>query len=94
MSQTAAAKPGNKKGDPNETKRAKFERVAGGRVSNAIDKINLISKAANAQTYDFTKEDVSKIEDALREACKGVVESFDRALSGQKTGSAKTAFKF
>lgn len=93
MSQTAA-KPGNKKGDPNESKRAKFERVGGGRVSAAIDKINLIGKVANPQTYDFTKEDVSKIEDALRNAVKDVVDSFERALSGQKTGSAKTSFRF
>jgi hypothetical protein len=56
-----------------ENDRAKFVRLAGKRVSNAMKAIQLVGNLANKSNYDYTEEDVQKIFKALSQelgACR------------------------
>jgi hypothetical protein len=60
----------------NETKEAKFKRLAVARVNAALYKIKLVKNLACAQ-YGYTDEDVRKIEVALSDAIVDCVNSFN-----------------
>lgn len=57
-----------------ESKRERFVRVAEARTNKIIDMIQLLGNCANANTYEYTQEDVDQIftaiETELREAKK------------------------
>ena len=57
-----------------ETKRAKFVRLAEARTNKIIDMIQLLGNCSNLGAYDYTQQDVDKIftaiENELREAKK------------------------
>lgn len=59
----------------NETKAETFQRLANKRVNNALDKIRLIGNLSSAN-YEYTEEQVNKIEDALRMATDRIMDKF------------------
>jgi hemerythrin superfamily protein len=75
-------------------KRANFERVVGKRVSNAIDKIELIAKGANPDAYKFDAADIDKMEAALDTAKRDVIDAYRKALTGKAKVEEKAAFSF
>ena len=60
-----------------ESKQDKFKRLASKRVSNAIQKIELIGNLSGA-SYECTAEDAEKIILALQQALDGVKERFSK----------------
>ena len=44
-----------------ETKSERFKRVAGKRTNDILDKIRLLGNCSNKNTYEYSKEEVSKI---------------------------------
>src|SRR4051812_37219350 len=67
-------------------KRAKFVRLAEGRVQGALTAIRKIGNLANRRSYDFSDADVKKMMKALRDALSETERKFDPAGSpGAKT---------
>ena len=44
-----------------ETKNERFKRIAGKRTNDVLDKIRLLGNCSNKNTYEYSKEEVSKI---------------------------------
>jgi hypothetical protein len=61
----------------NPDKRAKFVRLAEGRVQGALSAIRKIGNLANKRSYDYDEMDIKKIVKALREALGEVERKFD-----------------
>ena len=70
--QAATPKPPAKKErvkvDPNETKEAKFKRVAQSRVNSALRYLGLVGNCFNGPGYSFTEDQVKIVFDALTAA--------------------------
>lgn len=67
-------------------KRAKFVKLAEGRVQAALTAIRKIGNLANRRSYEFTEADVKKIMKALRDAMSEAERKFDPAgAPGAKT---------
>ncbi len=60
-----------------ESKQDKFKRLASKRVTNAIQKIELIGNLSGS-SYDCTPEDAEKILNALQQALDGVKGKFSK----------------
>lgn len=71
----------------NETKGDKFKRVAGLRMGKALDAISRLGSVSGSG-YEYTEEQVSRMETALREALNA---SIARFKGSKKTG---TGFQF
>ena len=74
---------GKKKSNAEETKSAKFSRLASARVGNAVKQIELVGNLAGPG-YEYKPEQVKKIIDLLNGAVAKTQEMF-------KTGGAKSA---
>lgn len=68
-------------------KRAKFVRLAEGRVQGALNAIRKIGNLSNKRAYDYDETDVKKVMKALREA----VNDAERRFSS--TDDQTNAFK-
>lgn len=82
--ETTAAAPAK------ETKAQKFARLAPPRIQNALDKIALIGNLSSKSGYEYTPEQVAKMEKALTDAVK-------RAMAGfapDAKGASDTGFSF
>lgn len=73
-----------------ETKAQKFARLAPPRVQNAIDKIRLIGNVSNKGQYEYTPEQVAKIQAALDGAVKEAMSGF----APDAKGPSATGFSF
>jgi len=68
------------------SKRAKFVRLAEGRTQAALAAIRKLGNLANRRSYQFDEADVRKIMKALKEAIQETERKFDPSSSpGQKT---------
>ena len=96
MNTTAAAakKEQAEQAQKEKDNRANFERVVGLRVSNAIEKISLIGKAANPEAYKFDEKDVDKMEEALNNTVKETMAKMRKAASGEMVHAGKQVFQF
>jgi hypothetical protein len=56
------------KGAPEESKAERFVRLASARVSAAQDAMNKVGVLANKGSYEYTDEQIDKIEKALQSA--------------------------
>ena len=54
-------------GMENETKRAKFVRIAEARTNKIINMIQLLGNCSNQSLYEYTQKDVNKIFSAIQE---------------------------
>jgi len=61
---------------PNETKRERFIRVAEARTNKILDMMKLLGNCATPTNYDYSKEDVKKIFDALEKELKNTKSRF------------------
>jgi hypothetical protein len=72
------------------SRRIRFEKVAGNRVNNILKTLNSLSKCANKNNYDYEDNDVRKMFKAIREKLTDVEKDF----SGQLNKESKSEFKF
>jgi hypothetical protein len=69
-----------------ETKAAKFKRLAEARVAKAMDAISTIGGLAAKNNYDYTDEQVTKIEAALQAEIVTLMNRFRKPNEQAKTG--------
>lgn len=77
----------------NEEKRNKFIEYAGKRVNNVLHDIQILEPMARSNSYDFTKQDVEEMFDAIEETLKEAREEFNKKFE-EKAKSAKKTFSF
>ena len=86
----ASRKP-REKVDPNETPRARFQRIGGKRAKTALAKIKLLGNINNTRAYDYTAADVDKIEKALTDRVASVIAAMRAGLEkGPAAADAET----
>lgn len=77
----------------NEEKRAKFIDYASKRVNNVLHDIQILEPMARSNTYDFTKQDVEEMFNAMQETLENVKEEFYKKFE-EKAKSEKKTFSF
>lgn len=77
----------------NEEKRNKFIENAGKRVNNVLHDIQILEPMARSNTYDFTKQDIEEMFNAMEETLKEAKEEFYKKFE-EKQKSAKKVFTF
>lgn len=84
---------GRKKMEINEEKRAKFMEYAGKRVNNVMHDIQILEPMARSNSYDFTKQDVEEMFQAMQETLNEAKEEFNKKFE-EKTRATKKVFSF
>ena len=77
----------------NEEKRNKFIEYAGKRVNNVLHDIQILEPMARSNSYDFTKQDVEEMFDAIEETLKEAREEYNKKFE-EKEKSVKKTFSF
>lgn len=77
----------------NEEKRNKFIENAGKRVNNVLHDIQILEPMARSNTYDFTKQDIEEMFNAMEETLKEAKEEFYKKFE-EKQKTAKKVFSF
>ena len=77
----------------NEEKRAKFIEFAGKRVNNVLHDIQILEPMARSNSYDFTKQDVEEMFNAIQDTLEGAKEEFNRKIE-EKAKASKKVFSF
>lgn len=77
----------------NEEKRMKFMENAGKRVNNVIHSIEILEPMARSSVYDFTKQDVEEMFNAMQESLNSAKEEYYKKFE-MKEKSVKKAFSF
>lgn len=73
MADTATAVPQDEAAKTKETPRQHFKRLAGVRVNNIIEWSEKLGRLGNPNLYEYTDEDITKIEEALTKATSGAI---------------------
>ena len=71
-------------------RRERFEKVASNRVQNILKTLDSLEKCSNKNNYDYTEDDIRKMEKAIREKFSDIMKSFSNELNK----GSKTEFKF
>lgn len=77
----------------NEEKRNKFMEYAGKRVNNVMHDIQILEPMARSNAYDFTKEDVEEMFNAMQETLNDAKAEFDKKFE-EKARAEKKVFTF
>lgn len=77
----------------NEEKRNKFMEFAGKRVNNVMHDIQILEPMARSSAYDFTKEDVEEMFNAMQETLNDAKAEFYKKFE-EKAKSEKKVFAF
>ena len=77
----------------NEEKRNKFMEYAGKRVNNVMHDIQILEPMARSSAYDFTKEDVEEMFNAMQETLNDAKAEFYKKFE-EKAKSEKKVFSF
>ena len=77
----------------NEEKRNKFMEFAGKRVNNVMHDIQILEPMARSTAYDFTKEDVEEMFNAMQETLNDAKAEFYKRFE-EKAKSEKKVFSF
>ena len=77
----------------NEEKRAKFIDNAGKRVNNVLHGIQILEPMARSNVYDFTKQDVDEMFEAMQSALNDAKDEQYKKFE-EKAKSAKKVFSF
>ena len=56
-----------------ETKHERFKRIAGKRTNDVLDKMRLLGNCSNKNTYEYSKEEVNKMDKCIINACDKVL---------------------
>lgn len=68
-----------------ETKRAKFVRLAEARTNKIINMLQLLGNCSNSSAYDYTQQDVDKIFAAIEAEMKEARKKFNKTESRKST---------
>lgn len=77
----------------NEEKRKKFMEYAGKRVNNVLHDIQILEPMSRSASYDFTREDVAEMFNAMQETLNNTRAEFERKFE-EKARSEKKTFSF
>lgn len=77
----------------NEEKRNKFIEYAGKRVNNVMHDMQILEPMARSNAYDFTKEDVEEMFNAMQTTLDDVRTEFNRKFE-EKARTEKKIFSF
>ena len=77
----------------NEEKRNKFMEFAGKRVNNVMHDIQILEPMARSSAYDFTKEDVEEMFNAMQETLNDAKDEFYKKFE-EKAKAEKKVFSF
>ena len=77
----------------NEEKRNKFMEYAGKRVNNVMHDIQILEPMARSSAYDFTKEDVEEMFNAMQETLNDAKAEFYKKFE-EKAKAEKKVFSF
>lgn len=77
----------------NEEKRAKFIECAGKRVNNVLHDIQILEPMARSSVYDFTKQDIEEMFNAMQETLNTAKIEFEKKFE-EKAKSEKKVFSF
>lgn len=77
----------------NEEKRNKFMEYAGKRVNNVLHDIQILEPMARSSAYDFTKQDVDEMFNAMQETLNEAKEEFYKKFE-EKAKATKKVFSF
>ncbi|MEM6737944.1 MAG: hypothetical protein AAGC64_12800 [Bacteroidota bacterium] len=72
------------------TRRNRFEKVASNRVSNILKALDSLEKCSNRNNYEYSEEDVRKMEKALKDKLNNTLKSFSNEIDRGK----EIEFKF
>ena len=61
---------------PNENPKERFKRLAAKRTNEVLRKLKVLGNCANRQAYEYTREDVSKIFNAIHQKTKEIEAKF------------------
>lgn len=71
-------------------RRERFEKVASNRVQNILKTLDSLEKCANKNNYEYSEEDIRKMEKAIRDKFSDIMKTFNNELNK----GSKTEFKF
>ena len=77
----------------NEEKRNKFMEFAGKRVNNVMHDIQILEPMARSSAYDFTREDVEEMFNAMQETLNDAKAEFNKRFE-EKAKAEKKVFSF
>ena len=77
----------------NEEKRKKFMEYAGKRVNNVLHDIQILEPMSRSTSYDFTRQDVEEMFNAMQETLNNTKAEFERKFE-EKARSEKKVFSF
>jgi len=77
----------------NEEKRNKFMEYAGKRVNNVLHDIQILEPMARSNSYDYTKQDIEEMFEAMQETLNEAKEEFYKKFE-EKQKAAKKVFSF
>ena len=77
----------------NEEKRMKFMEYAGKRVNNVLHDIQILEPMARSNSYDFTKQDIDEMFNAMEETLNEAKEEFYKKFE-EKQKASKKVFTF
>ena len=77
----------------NEEKRKKFMEYAGKRVNNVLHDIQILEPMSRSASYDFTREDVNEMFNAMQETLDNAKAEFEKKFE-EKARSEKKTFSF
>jgi len=72
--------------EPKETKAEAFTRIVNKRLANALQAIRLLEPLANKTNYEFTADQVSRLEKHLIDAVKHVHDVYAGEVKGTEAG--------
>jgi adenylyl- and sulfurtransferase ThiI len=71
-------------------RRTRFEKVASNRVSNILKGLESLEKCSNRNNYEYSEEDVRKMEKAVKDKLNNILKSFSNEIDRGK----EIEFKF
>lgn len=77
----------------NEEKRKKFMEYAGKRVNNVLHDIQILEPMSRSNSYDFTKQDVEEMFNAMEESLNNVKVEYYKKFE-EKARTDKKVFSF
>ena len=77
----------------NQEKRNKFIEYAGKRVNNVLHDIQILEPMARSNSYDFTKEDIDEMFEAMQETLNDAKAEFYKKFE-EKARATKKVFSF
>lgn len=78
-----------------KTKRERFETIASNRVQRILTSLDSLSRCSNTRNYEYSEEDVRKMEKAIKEKLSETLNSFAISLNKEQvmTFNFKTLIK-